>query len=209
MKDRHKPILLKKLALGGTDRSGEIIGILGVHRGAGVTHTGLMLAFYLGEYLDKKTAYLECNRHCDMSLIGDAYEWQDEGDNHFSYGRITCYKNVTPDLIPELLGEAYEYFLLDFGTEFAENREEFLRCTKKLVLCGSSQWSIMKLQQFVKAHESDRGNETWRYLIPFTKASKAARLKAELKRRVLAVPLLEEPTRPNRNINVFLQEILS
>ncbi len=208
MKVYKIPMLFKKLAIGSRGGSVETIGIIGIHRGAGVTYTGLMLAFYLGEVQDKKTAYLECNRHQDMSLIEKAYGWQKEEDGKFSYGRITCYKNVVMKRIPEILGEAYEYVILDFGAEFAENREEFLRCTKKLILCGSAEWNLSKLLQFAMAHEENRGNEAWHYFIPFAKASVTARMKKEIKRRVSVVPFIEEPTRPNRSLSVFLQDIL-
>ncbi len=208
MAGRKSPILLKKLARGGRSVTAETIGIIGVHQGAGVTYTGLMLAFYLGEEMGQRTAYLECNKHQDMSLIEQAYEWQREEEDYFTYGRISCYKNVAAKKIPEILSEGYEYVVMDFGTDYAASREEFLRCTRKLVLCSSSEWNLGKLLQFVRNHKEEKGNENWHYLLPFARPSLTVRVKTLIKRRVLAVPLMEEPTRPTRSLGIFLRNIL-
>lgn len=205
----HKPILLKKLAQDKGGRFREVIGLIGTHRGAGVTHTGLMLSFYFGEELGKKTAFLECNHHRDMGLIQNAYEWNNQGETGFSFHRITCFKEVEADRIPEILGEEYECIILDFGTDLTLQQEELLRCTTKIVVGGQSVWDIHKLKEFIMNAEKLRGSEHWLYYLPRADDRTIQRLKKEVKRRVWAVPEVHEPTRPNYNARLLIKQSLT
>lgn len=204
---RHKPILFKKIAKekGGTGR--ETIGLIGTHHGVGVTHTGLMLAFYMGEELGKRTAILECNGHHDMSRIQNAYEWSVEEAFSFTFQRITCYKEVTRNRIATIFGEDYECIILDFGTDLITNKEEFLRCHTKIVIGGRSEWDKQKLCDFVKASETIRGSDTWQYFIPQVSDQTKEKIKNEVKRKVWAVPCNEEPTLPSRSTDQFFDKV--
>jgi len=185
----------------------EIIGIIGTSHGVGVTHTGLMLAFYMGEELGRKTAYLECNDHHDMSRIQSAYEWSREETQSFSFQQITCYKEVSEKRITEILSDNYECFILDFGTNFMSNREEFLRCSTKIVIGGQAKWCQQKLSHFINTVQAIRGNENWIYLIPNASPKIITNLKNEWKRFVCAVPLQAEPTTPSKSTSHMFEEI--
>jgi len=185
----------------------EIIGIIGTHHGMGVTHTGLMLAFYMGEELGRKTAYLECNDHHDMSLIQSAYEWSREETQSFSFQQITCYKEVSGKRITEIFSDNYECFILDFGTNFISNREEFLRCSTKIVIGGQAKWCQQKLSHFINTVQAIRGNETWLYLIPNASPKIITNLKIEWNRNICAVPFQAEPTTPSKSTNHMFEEI--
>ncbi len=205
---RHNRVLLKRLAQDGRGRFREVIGLTGTHRGVGVTYTGLMLAFYYGEDLGRKTAFLECNQHHDMSLIQKAYEWYSEGDTGFSFHRITCFKEANSDCITQILGEDYERIILDFGTDLLANKEEWLRCTTKIVVCGQSEWDILKLKEFVMKTQLIHGSEDWNYFLPCGRAQTIETLKREIKRKIWAVPEIKEPTRPDQNVKIFLRQSL-
>lgn len=206
---RHKPMLLSKLSKENRGRFREVIGLIGTHHGVGVTHTGLLLAFYFGEVMGKKTAYLECNRHRDMQRIEQAYEWNKEEGNRFSYHRITCFKEVRLDQIPQILGEDYEYIILDFGTDFATNQEELLRCSVKLVIAGQSEWDILKLKEFMRDLEVVRGSEFWRCCLVRAQERTLQRLRKEIKQRLWAVPEVMEPTRISHTAKLFIKQCLS
>lgn len=205
---KRKPILLKKLTRESRGRFREVIGLIGTHAGAGVTHTGLMLAFYLGEELGRKTAFLECNNHRDMSLIQKAYEWSNEEETSFCFRNITCFKNVLPDRVVDILGEDYEYVIIDFGTDLKGNRDEFLRCSMKAVVGGHSEWDVQKLLWFIKSYEILRGGEDWIYLIPQAGERLINRLKKETRCRICAIPYADDPTRPNRSTRQLFKEML-
>lgn len=186
----------------------EIIGLIGTHHGVGVTHTGLMLAFYLGEELGRRTAFVECNDHHDMKRIFKAYEWQQDEEGSFFYHRITCYEEVRPGRIAEVLGEAYQCVVLDFGTDYMANRDEFMRCSTKIVVGGRSQWDIQKLDEFMNRTKTCLQREDWRFVIPQASSKRAVKLGRETGYKVWALPLNDEPTMPGTAVNRFFREML-
>lgn len=203
---KHKPMLLNKLTQHGQGRFREVIGLIGTHHGTGVTHTGLLLAFYFGEELGKKTAFLECNRHGDMHLIEQAYEWSTREKDTFSFRRITCYKEVKSEQIPMILGEDYEYVILDFGIDLASNQDELLRCSTKIVVGGPSEWDVLKLKEFIGNAVQISGSEHWIYYLVRGKDQTLQRLKKEVKQKIRAVPSIQDPTRISYNVRVFLKQ---
>ncbi len=200
-------MLLKKLAKTRPGLERDVIGLIGTHHGVGVTHTGLMLAFYMGEELGKKTAFLECNRHHDMALIQKAYEWSREDERSCSFHMISCYKEVNKTHITEILGENYECVIMDFGIDLASNKEEFLRCSTKIVVSGRSLWDTQKLSQFSEAVIGIRGSDSWLYFIPQANNKTALEISNEVERKVFAVPANEEPTLPSYQTNQFFDII--
>lgn len=206
---KNKPILLKRLTQDNRGRYREVIGLIGTHHGVGVTHTGMLLAFYYGEVLGKKTAILECNQHRDMHLIQSAYEWNQSEAGSFSFHRITCYQEVKTSQITQIFGDDYEVIIMDFGTDLTSNMEELLRCTTKIVIGGSSEWDIPKLKDFISKTEKLHGSEHWLYCLPRCSERTVNVLRREVKRRIWAVPEAQEPTRPNYNVKQFFKQILN
>lgn len=203
-----KPRLLKKALLGRCTGFREMIGIIGAHKGAGVTHTGIMLAFYLGEELGRKTALLECNRNHDFSILEGLYDWPHRDGISFGFGQITLYKDVTLDMLPNILGDNYEYIILDFGSDVQTNLRELQRCGKKLILGGRSDWEKHKLSSFIHTLEAVRGSEGWDYLIPMATDKTISGLVQATKRRVWSVPVNEEPMVLSKKACSFFDELL-
>lgn len=186
----------------------ETIGLMGVHPGAGVTYTGLLLAFYLGEELGRKTAYLECSGHHDFSLLQQAYLWSREDDFSFCFGNNSFHKDVTADRIPSLLGGNYDYVILDFGYDLASNIDEFSRCSKKLVIGGWSDWNYRKLASFIGATQSIKGVEAWSYLIPYAGTRAIRTLQQEFDRKFYSVPLETDPLKPSKDTQKLFRRLL-
>lgn len=202
----RKPMLYQRILRGSCHR--EVIGLIGVHPGAGVTYTGLMLAFYLGETLGRKTMYIECSGHHDFELLQQTYLWSCESFRSFSYGNITLYKGVTEKEIPELLGEDYDFILLDFGHDIRTNREEFLRCSRKLVLGGWTEWNYRKLGAFICSAGELKGNETWSYLIPFAGHKVIYSMQQDYNRKFYPLPLERDPMKPSKETEKLFQRLL-
>lgn len=200
-------MLLHKLMQNGYGKGREVIGLIGTHHGVGVTHTGLMLAFYMGEERLRKTALLECNPHGDYGRIREAYEWSREDGHSFSFHRITCYGDVNEAAIAGIFSEDYECLILDFGTDFSANREEFLRCGTKIIIGGRSQWDIPKLTAFTEASKAVRGNDSWLCFITQANEGRAKKISREIGRKVYPVPRSEEPTLPTLITNQFFERI--
>lgn len=205
---KHKPMLLAKLSSCSSAASRSSIGLIGIHHGTGVTYTGLMLAFYLAEEMGKRTAFAECNGHHDMKLIEEAYEWTSSDSNTFSFQNITCYKEVTPKLLPSIYGEDYEALVFDFGTDFNSNISEFLRCSMKLVIAGRSEWDLIKLRNFCENTKHISGSDKWIYLIPQADEKTIRSLSDEIGCIVFAVPTAADPVMPSRSINRFFGMLL-
>ncbi len=204
----RKPMLLQRLH---ESRRQErvVIGLIGTHPGVGVTYTGLMLSFYLGEEVELKTAFLECNQHCDMELIEAVYEWPVKEKGVFSFQNITCHKGVSVSQIPGILGKDYEGLILDFGTDFAEHREELLRCGIRIVVGGSSEWDIRKLERFFKEAAQFGGDESWLCFIPRGNEKTVARISHMLQRKVWAVPRADNPVVPSSASNRFFRGVFN
>lgn len=200
---KRKPILFNKLAGAHRGAGREVIGLIGTHHGVGVTYTGLMLAFYMGEELGRRTAFVECNDHHDMALIENAYEWNGEQANSFSFRRITCYKDVSPLRLSELFAEDYECFILDFGVDFITGREEFLRCQTKIVIGGNSHWDRIKLSRFSDTVKTIHGSASWLCFIPQANSKTVSRIKSKVMCNVWAVPAVREPVQPSGEIIRF------
>jgi len=205
---KHKPMLLARLAFRSRDCKRSSIGLIGTHHGTGVTYTGLMLAFYLGGELGKRTAFVECNGHHDMGLIEEAYEWTSSQMNMFSFHNITCYKELSCEQLPSIYGDDYEALVFDFGIDLESNINEFLRCDKKIVLAGRAQWELIKLRNFHQRIRHITGSGSLIYLIRQTDDRTIHRLTAETGSIVMSIPEVADPVMPSRSINRFFAALL-
>jgi hypothetical protein len=200
---KRKPMLLSNLKAGCMRSKREVIGLVGSHHGAGVTYTGLMLAFFMGEERGKKTAFLECNNHLDMKLIEEAYIWTKSERLSFSFQQITCFREVSPEYTPEVFGEDYECLILDFGIDLEKNRDEFLRCNTKIVVGGRSEWDLRKLKNFMESSQAFNGSGAWLYFIPQATEKRAIQISKQTGHKVWPVPVSEDPAAPSRSVNRF------
>lgn len=203
---KRKAMLMNKLQGPKSRQYHETIALLGIRRGVGVTYTGLSLAFYMGEVCGKKTAFIECNKHHDMELIQKAYDWN-LNVNCFTYHNITCFKDVQPESLPQLLGEDFEVIIIDFGIDFDLNLSEFLRCNYKIILSGSAQWDIQKMNQVMHRSNSYRGSDSWLYFVPQASNKTVINIRKELNRNIWAVPAIENPIFPSVSASRFFRQI--
>ncbi|NLK28308.1 MAG: hypothetical protein GX306_08210 [Clostridiales bacterium] len=203
----RRPMLLNKLKNRkyGTRQS---IGLIGTHRGVGVTYTAFMLAFYLGEEMGKRTAFVECNRHHDMERIQSAYEWSREDTSSFSFHQITCYKEVMSEGIAEIYNKNYESLIFDFGTDFGTNWNEFLRCNIKIIVGGMAQWNQKKLIELAAYYKDFNDRETWLYLIPCADSKVTSSLKKIIVGKIHTIPFEKDPTKPSKNTIKLFRELL-
>lgn len=204
---RRRSMLMERIYETRKNNPRQSIGIIGTHRGVGVTYTALMLAFYMGEELGKRTVLLECNNHHDMSRIQSAYEWSREEEYSFAFHQITCYKEVTPNYLPEILAMPFETFILDFGTDFKSCREELLRCDRKIVIGGRAQWEQQKLTEFIEANIGIGNHEGWLYLVPCANPGSIRSLEGKLEHKIFSVPFEKEPTRLSKDVIKFFEKL--
>mgnify|MGYP003750945119 CR=1 FL=1 len=192
---KKPPILLKKLSRKESQPGKLVIGVLGTHIGVGVTHLCLLLANYLSEWLGKKVAYIECYPRKDIQHLQYIYEGSEKGmeKGYFHIHRVTYFKCVRPMEIAEVIGGSYDCIILDMGTEFTKNQNEFLRCDLKLVISSLVPWKQQELEKFLEHTKHVKQSEEWLYLIPFGQKEDIKQISKEMGRKFYSVPYEPDP----------------
>lgn len=188
-------MLLKKLENNQGCKSKKVIGLLGVHHGAGVTYTGMLLAYYFAFERRLNTAYMECNHHKDFQRLQELYEWSKEDEYSFSLDKITYYKEVSRNKISDIFNEDYQCLILDFGTDFASSKDEFMRCGTKIIIGGRAIWNQSKMVTFLQSLDNIRGSRKWIHMIPLADQRIVMGMAMETDRYFYAVPFESDPTR--------------
>lgn len=196
---KRKPMLLKRLSEGMGPRSKFTIGLLGINRGVGVTYTGMLFASYFAMEQRARTAYLECNNHFDLPLLKKTYEWDKENDSSFSLDRITFYEQVAYQRIPEILGDDYDCYILDFGTSHTDAMDEFIRCGSKIIIGDIAVWNQRRMISFIKDVENIKGSNHWLYMMPHAGDRIIKRMAAECGRSFYSIPFEPDPTSLSRD----------
>lgn len=196
---KKKQMLLKRLSASISPRNKLTIGLLGINRGVGVTYTGMLLASYFASERRFKTAYLECNNHKDFTLLKGAYEWSNENDSSFSLDGITYFKHVALSRIPEILGDNYDCYILDFGTNYTDAIDEFIRCGNKIIIGDIAIWNQIRMVSFIKDMEGIKGSKHWIHMIPYAKDNLIKRISIETQRCFLRIPYEPNPTSLSRD----------
>lgn len=184
-----------------------VIGLLGSHPGAGVTYTGVLMAYFFGMEKGKRTAYLECNNHRDFSRLQNSYEWNEEDEHSFSLDQITYYKQVHKSQIAGILNEDYECYILDFGTDFIASKEDFMRCTSKIVLGGRSVWNLNKTISFLKTIEKIKGSKNWIHMIPCADRRELVKMRKISGKNFCGLPYEQDPTALSKSTTKLFQSL--
>ena len=142
----------------------RVIGVVGTHPGAGVTHISLLLTFYLAEATGEPIAYLEYNRHgdCNRFLRRTANKEPPACGSGFG-GKVDLFPDITAEGLTELLNEEYGYYVIDFGCEFEECLAEYLRCKDKIVVAQLTEWRLDELEQFQMREKETHRQSRWHY----------------------------------------------
>lgn len=203
-------ILMKKLA---RERSqGKlVIGLIGTHTGAGVTHLGLMMAHYFSECQGQNTAYIECGSHNELGFLQQAFfDPAEDSYNRetFRLRRITFYKNRSLQGIPEIVGDQYNCVILDLGTDMTKHKSEFLRCDKKVVVGSLAIWKQQSLEKFISNYGHIKNSEQWIYVFPFTTNRLLKEAVKKLDKKIYGIPYEPDPFLLSEEMIHFFQRIL-
>lgn len=117
----------------------RLIGVVGAHPGAGVTHISLLLSFYLARQTGKSVAFLEYHHHGDCMRYLSRTE---EQVSFFQKGKVEFFPGVSQMGLAQLLNDDYEIYVIDFGCEIRECLTEYLHCEDKLVVTQLTEWKL-------------------------------------------------------------------
>lgn len=172
-----------------------LIGITAVHKGAGATHLGLMLTTCISEGFGLKTAYLHCPDNKDIGFLYNFFhnlEGKPKGEA-FSVANATFYPFVRNEMIAHILAKGYDCVIFDFGNDYSDYREEFLRCDKKIAVGSLAPWKKYYLEEFIKKAEKVTGSSDWIYAVSHTGSKTAAKGAKQLHKKLLVLPWKEDP----------------
>ncbi|MDF2587298.1 MAG: hypothetical protein K0S41_1139 [Anaerocolumna sp.] len=191
-----KTPILKRNLIYETYQGKLIIGVMGTHKGVGVTHSCILLANYLGRCLGKKTALIECYPQNDFKFIEDELVSNDNNmkeSKSFELHKVTYYKSIKSREISEIIGDDYDCVVLDLGCDLINGKYEFLRCDKKLVISSMIPWKLHELDKFVMNNEHIKNSYQWIYLIPFGSKKDINIIKKDFNLKVNQIPCEPDP----------------
>lgn len=207
---KKTPMLVNRIMSGSKSPEKIVIGLMGTHKGVGVTHTGIMIANYLSKWKRYKTAYLEMSGEDDIKYLWHAYENGEMSSTKrdFQIYHTTYYKNVREQDLIKILNEDYKYFIMDFGAEFSKNEIEFLRCDIKLVLGSLAEWKRHFLFHFIQNKSLLPGFSQCKYLIVFGQDKDIRIASRELHVHLDAIGYTPDPFLLDKEDKILLQKII-
>ena len=186
----------KNLYKNGNKNLGRLsIGITSAYKGAGATHLGLMLTSCMSEGLGLKTAYLHCQNSKDIAYLYNYFHSLAEGVRResFTVANATFYPYVSSEMIAHILARSYDCVVLDFGNNYSEYKEEFLRCDKKIAVGSLIPWKRYYLEEFIRKSGNVTGSADWIYAVTHTDSKAAAKGAKQLQKKLSVIPYLEDP----------------
>lgn len=138
---------------------------MGTERSVGVTHLAFMMANYYANVCGYSVAVLELCVTNSFRQAEVIYNRKSRPDHeYFHIDSITFYKNAGVETISETLIHNYDYVILDFGNCLSEWHDEFIRCSKKIVVGSLSWWRIHNYADFLAITEEERTRKNWIFL---------------------------------------------
>ncbi len=156
-----------------------------------------MLANYLTAKNGKKVALVELDSEKkDFQKICSAYNNLDKNGNIFSkfslFG-VDYYWNINKSNMGELYNYGYDYVIFDMGNDYEENRDELLRCTKKLIVGSMQEWKRADFINLVENTNDETDNSDWIYLLLYAKSKEMKRLRKMYKIDIVQIPWEPDP----------------
>lgn len=166
----------------------RIIGVIGLGSAVGVTHLCVMMANYLSGACAKSVALLEWGNQGDYARMEQITAGRPVGREHYRLLDVEYYKDAGPDQLAACLNLDYQHIILDFGKISEENKTEFYRCDRNLVVASFSEWQSDAFWEF---YRSGTGAEKkgWIYLAAFGSEETRTEIKKRLRISFLRIPL--------------------
>jgi len=209
---KRQPILMKRIRK--EYKQGKLtIGITGTHQNVGVTHLGLMLATYLGEWLGHRTAYVEVRDKQPASLdiisLKSYFYGEEESmkEEPYTVHRVTFYPQRNSKNLVDIMNDSYQCLILDFGSDW-KNINEFLRCDIKIVVSSLAAWKKHKFMNFLTVSEELKTSNTWIYAIPFAAEKQIKAAGREFGRSMYGVPYEPDPFLLSQNMIHFFRKFI-
>lgn len=160
---QRKAILSKRVKLRKVSKRVCIIGVFGLHSGAGVTHFVLLLAHYIGNICGRDVAVKEISGRDDFEGLKGVFKVKQssENQNQFICRNITFVLSETHESFENIRSKEYEYYILDFGCNYRRAMKRLMECDLKLVLYNNAPWHQDSLEQLNDMLRNIHDDKTW------------------------------------------------
>lgn len=153
--------VLKKRTVIRRRKGTVVIGLMGVGRNSGVTHLGFMLSTYLAFVMGEKVAYVENNNSGCFRQAGIILENNFHGKTKKLFKMISIFMQSDSSKLAEIIAKDFDFVIVDFGSDFENNRNQFLMCNIKIVTGSLSWWNIHKYVGFLAGTEGETSRKSW------------------------------------------------
>ncbi len=129
------------------------IGLVGAKKGAGVTHTTLMMARYFGKQRGR-VAVIEWGSQEAVSRIQAIYDgeaipvrYEEERQVPFNFHRVHYYKQGNEALLADVKHRGYQVVLIDFGTNSSKNLDVLKHMDMQCVVGRGNDWQYQTIER--------------------------------------------------------------
>lgn len=143
-----------------------VIGIIGVHSGAGATTMSVSMANYVSAFLKKSVAVYEYNEKNHFAVMGDLFfgeQMTGEGRGAYTYKKTDYYCRNSTDIV-RLEQDCYDTVIIDFGSRTA-SIGEFLRCRHKIVMSALEPWHYARYEKFCRDISEYAGSDACLHIL--------------------------------------------
>lgn len=187
----------------------RIIGIGGMQKGLGMTHTALMISTHLADIKREKTAYVELSQKNQIITLKDTFAWSQRSETSLTHRNLTLYYNAGLPMLLQILQEDYQNLVLDFGTEALEQyKEELFHCDLKLMLLSNAIWKKQEVKNFLSRVSNIYGAKDWDFLFPCISMEDKRELTKLFGIHTDVIPYLENPFQISTSCVKVLDHIL-
>ncbi|PKM51551.1 MAG: hypothetical protein CVV02_06345 [Firmicutes bacterium HGW-Firmicutes-7] len=184
------------------------IGVLGVNKGVGVTHTSIMLAAILCK--KGKVALIELNDSKHFKEIG--LVTRDEKTmvkKNFIYNRIHYYWDIDYWKFLTKYRDQYDFIIIDLGSyqELGE-LDEFIRSDIRLVIGQGMDWKVKEIKDFYSRTREYDPNNNWCYLLPLMDKKSIKEIKKLTNSKTFHLSYNMNPFMPNQEIKKIFEQLL-
>lgn len=131
------------------------IGIAGSRKGVGVTHLAIMLANYLTSVERYKTAVVEMNGSGAFRTIQkyskkSSLESKRYSHEFFEREQVIYYPQPSERTLAGIFSSDYEYIIMDFGCAWKQQKLEWVRCNKNLLVGSCCEWQQKSFSEMLE-----------------------------------------------------------
>lgn len=181
-----------------------LIGVLPLEQGSGATQLTIMLANYLTAKEREKGAVVFWRREtltqlCHVLGCEEKSRLTIKGMDFLSYEE---------NQMSRLMNEGYQFILWCFSSQEGEQWEEFLRCSRHLVVGNLAEWHPERLEAFVKENKDMGGFAQWKFLSAFGPRERFRELARRIGVKIERIPWCEDPFSIKREWFSFLENLV-